>query len=80
MPAEKPNANRDQFNTIRGILMLSAWGFAMVMSSFLFLYVGYLVDEILETTPKFMLGSFFLAIGLCIWRLYQEAKEKGKNL
>ncbi|MGP8153080.1 MAG: AtpZ/AtpI family protein [Smithella sp.] len=80
MPAEKPNTNRDQFNTIKGILMLSAWGFAMVLSSFLFLYIGYLVDEILGTTPKFMLGSFFLAIGLCIWKLYQEAKETGKNL
>ncbi|MGA2553335.1 MAG: AtpZ/AtpI family protein [Smithella sp.] len=80
MPVEKPDANREQFNTIRGILMLSAWGFAMVLSSFLFLYVGYLVDEILGTTPNFMICSFLLAIGLCMWTLYKEAKEKGKNL
>jgi F0F1-type ATP synthase assembly protein I len=62
------------------ILMLSAWGLAMVLSSFLFLYIGYLVDELLGTTPNFMLCSFFLAIGLCMWRIYKEAKDKGKNL
>ena len=80
MTVEKPTAKRDQFNKFSGILMLSAWGIAMVLSSFLFLYIGYLVDEILGTTPNFMLCSFFLAIGLCVWRLYQEAKEKGKNM
>jgi F0F1-type ATP synthase assembly protein I len=80
MPAEKPNLNLKQFNSIGGILMLSAWGLAMVVSSFLFLYIGYLVDEMLGTTPNFMLCSFFLAIGLCVWRLYQEARDKGKDL
>ena len=60
--------------------MLSAWGLAMVVSSFLFLYLGYLVDEILGTTPNFMLGSFSLAIGLCVWRLYKEAKKRGLGL
>ena len=80
MTVEKPKAKRDQFNKFSGILMLSAWGIAMVLSSFLFLYIGYLVDEILGTTPNFMLCSFFLAIGLCVWRLYQEARNKGKNL
>jgi len=80
MPVEKPKANREQFNTVGGILMLSAWGIAMVLSSFLFLYIGYLVDEILGTTPNVMLGSFFLAIGLCVWKLYQEARKKGKDL
>ncbi len=47
----------------------------MVVSSFLFLYLGYLVDEILGTTPNFMLSSFTLAIGLCIWRLYKRQKR-----
>jgi F0F1-type ATP synthase assembly protein I len=77
---KKPKENREQFNKFGGILMLSAWGFAMVLSSFLFLYFGYLVDEILGTTPNFMLCSFFLAIGLCVWRLYQEAKRRGNDL
>jgi F0F1-type ATP synthase assembly protein I len=80
MPTEKPKLNRQQFNQLNGIMVLSAWGLAMVLSSFLFLYLGYLVDEILGTTPNFMLGSFFLAIGLCIWRLYKEAKKRGLGL
>ena len=60
--------------------MLSAWGLAIVASSFLFLYIGYLVDELLGTAPNFMLGSFLLAIGLCVWRLYAEAKKRGMDL
>ncbi|MCX5848625.1 MAG: AtpZ/AtpI family protein [Deltaproteobacteria bacterium] len=80
MPEKKPKVDREQFNKLSGVLMLSAWGFAMVLSSFLFLYIGYLVDEILGTTPNFMLCSFFLAIGLCVWKLYSEAKERGKKM
>ncbi|MGD0022796.1 MAG: AtpZ/AtpI family protein [Smithellaceae bacterium] len=80
MPEPKQKTNREQFTKVGEILMLSAWGFAMVISSFLFLYVGYLVDEILGTTPNFMLASFFLAICLCIWRLYQEAWKKRKDV
>jgi F0F1-type ATP synthase assembly protein I len=76
----KPKENREQFNNLSGILMLSAWGLAMVLSSFLFLFIGYLVDEILGTTPNFMLCSFLLAIGLCMWRIYKEAKDRGKLL
>jgi hypothetical protein len=80
MPKEKPKTKIEQFNKFSGIFMLSAWGFAMVVSSFLFLYIGYVVDEILGTTPNFMLCSFFLAIGLCVWKLYNEAKERGMKL
>jgi len=80
MPTEERKVKREQFNKFSGIFMLSAWGFAMVLSSFLFLYIGYLVDEILGTTPNFMLCSFFLAIGLCIWRIYKEAKEQSKKM
>ena len=80
MPEPKQKTNREQFTKVGEIMMLSAWGFAMVISSFLFLYVGYIVDEILGTTPNFMLASFFLAICLCIWRLYQEAWKKRKDV
>ena len=80
MTAGKPPTRREQFSTFGDILMLSAWGFAMVITSFLFLYIGYLVDEILGTAPNFMLGSFFLAIVLCIWRLYQEAWKKRNDV
>lgn len=62
------------------ILMLSAWGFAMVIASFVFLYIGYWLDQLLNTPPTFMLGLFFLAIFLCIGRLYQEAWLKRKEV
>jgi F0F1-type ATP synthase assembly protein I len=55
------------------ILMLSAWGFVIAISSFLFLYIGYWIDKIFNTAPTFMLGLFFLAILLTIGRLYQDA-------
>jgi F0F1-type ATP synthase assembly protein I len=77
---KKPKENKEQVRKYSGILMLSAWGFAMVVSSFLFLYIGYLVDELLGTTPNFMLCSFFIAIGLCFWRLYKDASSRGKEL
>ena len=80
MSTKKPSVTRQQYSQLNGILVLSAWGLAMVVSSFLFLYLGYLVDEILGTTPNFMLSSFMLAIGLCIWRLYKEAKKRGIGL
>lgn len=64
----------------RTVLMLSAWGFVIVISSFLFLYVGRLIDELLGTSPNFMFGLFFLAIFTCIGRLYQEAWLKRKDV
>lgn len=65
---------------IGSILMLSAWGFAMVIASFLFLYVGHLLDGIFGTAPNFMLGFFFLAVFLCVMRLYQEAWKQKKDV
>jgi F0F1-type ATP synthase assembly protein I len=70
----------EQFNTFGGILMLSAWGFAMVIGSFLFLWMGYRLDEKLGTAPNFMLGLFFLGIFLCVMRLYQEAWKKRNDV
>jgi len=69
-----------KYQTMSGILMLSAWGFAMVIASFLFLWVGYKMDEWLGTAPNFMFGLFFLAIFICVMRLYQEAKKRMKEL
>jgi hypothetical protein len=62
------------------VLMLSAWGFVIVISSFLFLYVGRLLDEFLGTAPNFMFGLFFLAVFTCIGRFYQEAWLKRKDV
>jgi len=80
MPDKKSKVKLEKFNSVSGILMLSAWGIAMVLASFLFLFIGYLIDEYLGTTPNFMLGSFFLAICLCVWNLYREARNKGRKL
>lgn len=59
----------------RIIIMLSAWGFALVVASFLFLTLGLVLDEILGTSPKFMLAMLFLAIIGCLIELYQEVRE-----
>lgn len=58
------------------VLVIGAWGFAIVIASMLFLYVGHLLDEMLNTSPTFMLGLFFLALVLCIGRLYKEAWDR----
>jgi len=58
------------------VLVIGAWGFAIVIASMLFLYVGHLIDEMLNTPPTFMLGLFFLALVLCIGRLYKEAWDR----
>ena len=72
--------HQEQFNSLGSILMLSAWAFAMVIASFLFLYVGHLLDGIFGTSPNFMLGLFFLAVFICVMRLYQEAWKKRKDV
>jgi hypothetical protein len=80
MLAAAHKTHHEQGQNIGSILMLSAWAFAMVIASFLFLYVGHLLDGILGTAPNFMLGLFFLAIFLCVMRLYQEAWKKKKDV
>lgn len=60
-------------NSLHGVMVISAWGFVIVITSFLFLYLGYHLDQWLGTSPNFMLGLFFLAIIMTIGRLYQEA-------
>jgi F0F1-type ATP synthase assembly protein I len=59
--------------SFREIIMFSAWGFALVLASFLFLWLGHLMDELLGTAPKFMLGLFSLAIIGSFIELYQAA-------
>ncbi len=72
--------HHEQFNNLRQVMMLSAWGFTMVVVSFLFLYIGHLLDGILGTSPNFMLGFFMVGLFLCMMRLYQEACEKRKDV
>jgi hypothetical protein len=60
------------------IFVIGAWGFAIVIASMLFLWVGYLIDEMLHRPPTFMLGLFFLGLALCIGRLYKDAWDRVK--
>jgi F0F1-type ATP synthase assembly protein I len=69
----KTKAHHGQLDYVKQVMMLSAWGFTMVMVSFLFLYIGHLLDGTLGTSPNFMLGFFILGLFLCMMRLYQEA-------
>ena len=62
-------------DSFRIIIMLSAWGFALVITSFLFLWLGHLLDELLGTPPKFMLSLFLLAIIGCFIEIYQVASK-----
>jgi F0F1-type ATP synthase assembly protein I len=75
-----PNTHRGLYTTYSSVLMLSAWGFVIAISSFLFLYVGYKLDDYLGTAPNFMFGLFFLALFTCIGRLFQEAWLKRKDV
>jgi F0F1-type ATP synthase assembly protein I len=72
--------HHEELNNLRQVMMLSAWGFTMVVVSFLFLYIGHLLDGLLGTSPNFMLGFFMLGLFLCMMRLYQEASGKKKNV
>ena len=58
------------------VLVIGAWGFAIVIASMLFLYVGHMIDEMLNTPSTFMLGLFFLGLALCIGRLYKDAWDR----
>lgn len=73
-------AHRGQLNDVKQVIMLSAWGFTMVVVSFLFLYIGHLLDGVLGTSPNFMLGLFMLGLFLSMMRLYQEACAKRKSV
>ena len=57
---------------INHIVMMSAWSFTIVVSSFLFLAAGRWIDVKFNTEPAFMLGLFVLAITLCIARMYDD--------
>jgi len=62
------------------VLVVSAYGFVIAVASFLFLYIGFKIDEYFGTAPNFMFGLFFLALFLSIGRLYQEAWSKRKEV
>jgi hypothetical protein len=69
---KKTKRNTYQAKTLNQIILLSAWSFTMVISSFLFLLAGRWIDVKFNTEPTFMLGLLVLGIGLCIGRMYQD--------
>ncbi|HOF05963.1 MAG TPA: AtpZ/AtpI family protein, partial [Syntrophales bacterium] len=60
--------------------IVSAYGFVIAIASFLFLWLGFKIDQYFDTAPNFMFGMFFLALFLSIGRLYQEAWRKRKEV
>ncbi len=62
------------------ILMLSAWGFAVVIASFTFVSIDSWLDQRMSIPPAFTLGLFFLVLFLCIVNLYREAWIKRKEV
>ena len=71
---------KPQQSTFRSVLVMSAWGHVIVIFSFLFLYLGKLVDDFVGTSPSFMLGLFFLALFIGVGRFYKEAWLKRKGV
>ncbi|MCF8054807.1 MAG: AtpZ/AtpI family protein [Deltaproteobacteria bacterium] len=70
---------RTDTNNWGHVFMLSSWGFAIVVASMLFLYLGYKMDSWLGTAPNFMLGLFLLAVITTIMALFHEAQGKNKQ-
>jgi F0F1-type ATP synthase assembly protein I len=71
---------KSQQGIFRSVLIMSAWGYVIVIFSFIFLYLGKLLDELVGTSPSFMLGLFFLALFIGIGRFYKEAWLKRKDV
>ncbi|HHO75208.1 MAG TPA: AtpZ/AtpI family protein [Deltaproteobacteria bacterium] len=69
---KKVKRNRQQTKIMNHIILLSAWSFTLVISSFLFLFAGRWVDQRFNTEPTFMLGLFVLGIWICIARMYKD--------
>lgn len=70
---------QEETKTWGHIFSLSAWGFAIVLASFAFLYLGYKLDAWLGTAPNFMLGLFLLAVVTSVGRFFKEAWQAGRE-
>jgi signal transduction histidine kinase len=60
----------------REFIYLIFWGFALVFSSFIFLYLGYRFDQVFRTEPFLMIGLFLLAVMICVGKFYQVVWRK----
>lgn len=70
------NQNNQGAPRNRESIYLVIWGFALVISSFIFLYLGYRIDQVFRTEPFFMIGLFLLAVMICVGKFYQVAWRK----
>jgi signal transduction histidine kinase len=70
--------NRDQQTSAsnRESISLIVWGFILVINSFIFLYLGYRIDQAFQTEPFLMIGLFLLAVMVCIGKFYQMVWRK----
>ncbi len=71
---------KDYMSSFSQVFQISVWSFTIVISSFLFLLLGRWLDTQFGTQPTFMFGLFFLAVFLCIGRLYRDAWIEMKKL
>jgi len=77
---EMVNKKKNNTRYLSQIIMLSAWSFTIVISSFIFLFVGRWIDVNLNTEPTFMVGLFVLAVSLCIARLYVDFNRTSEQI
>ncbi|MDD5475115.1 MAG: AtpZ/AtpI family protein [Syntrophales bacterium] len=68
--------NENLYTKYTNIIVLSAWGFVIAIATFVFFYVGYMIDQRFGTQPTFMLGLLTLGLFLSVGRLYWEAWHK----
>ncbi len=76
----KTNRKKSNARDINHIIMMSAWSFTIVVSSFVFLFVGRWIDVRFNTEPAFMIGLFILGIGLCMARMYDDFIRTRDNM
>ena len=68
--------DKKDIKTMNNVLKVSAWGFIIVISSFVFMYIGRWIDVTFNTEPAFMLGMLILGISLGIFRMYRDGVDK----
>ena len=68
--------DKKDIKTMNNVLKVSAWGFIIVISSFVFMYIGRWIDVNFNTEPAFMLGMLILGISLGIFRMYRDGVDK----
>jgi F0F1-type ATP synthase assembly protein I len=80
MTMKKTLRDRKDRAALNNVVMVSAWGFIMVISSFAFTYTGRLIDVNFNTEPAFMIGMLLLGVTLCVIRMYKEAVERTRRI